>query len=188
MDLIEVRIHGRGGLGSKTAGQLIAETALTEKKWVQAFPEYGPERSGAPIQTYVKIHDKPILSYSPIKHAEIVMVIDDSLIDEKMLENISSTCIFVINTNKNIKPLLKKYGFNGHIYCIDATKIALEILGKNIPNIALIGALIKATNEKIIKLDSLKKRVYHVLEEKGEKVIKQNIEAIERCYNEVKRC
>ena len=70
MDLIEVRIHGRGGLGSKTAGQLIAETALTEKKWVQAFPEYGPERSGAPIQTYVKISDKPILSYSPIKHAE----------------------------------------------------------------------------------------------------------------------
>lgn len=187
MDLIEIRIHGRGGLGSKTAGQLIAEAALTEKKWVQAFSEFGPERSGAPVQTYVKISDKPILSYSPIKHAEIVMVIDDSLIDEKMLENISSTCIFVINTKKDIRPLLKKYGFNGHIYCIDATKIALEILGKNLPNIALIGALIKATDEKIIKLDSLNKKIYQVLEEKGEKVIKQNIEAIKRCYNEVKR-
>ena len=188
MDLIEVRINGRGGLGSKTAGQLIAESALIEKRWVQAFSEYGPEREGAPIQTYVKISDKPILSYSPIKHAEIVMVIDDSLIDEKMLENISSTCIFVINTDKKIRPLLKKYGFNGHIYCVDATKIALEILGKNLPNVALIGALIKATNEKIIKLESLKKRVHYILEEKGEKIIKQNIEAINRCYNEVKRC
>lgn len=188
IDLIEIRIHGRGGLGAKTAAELIAETALSEKKWVQAFPEYGPERRGAPVQTYVKIFNKKILSYSPIKHAEIVLVIDESLIDEKVVENISGTCILIVNTNKNIKPKLKKLGFNGFVYCVDATKIALQTIGKNIPNLALIGALVKVSNEKIITLKKLNERVGIILSEKGENIIRANLEAIKRSYNEVKKC
>ncbi len=186
--MIEIRIHGRGGMGAKTAGQIIAETALKEKKYIQAFPEYGPERTGAPVKTYVKISNKPILSYAGIKHAEIVLVIDDSLIDENIVENISSSCIFVVNTEKNIKPELDKYKFNGHLYCIDATKISLEELGKNIPNIALVGALIKATEEHAIKFDHFIDKIKDVLSEKGEKVVEANIKAAKRSYDEVKRC
>lgn len=188
LNLIEIRIHSRGGAGGKTAGQVIAETALSEKKWVQAYSEYGPERSGAPVQTYVKISNKKILSYSPIKHAEIVLVTDESLIDEQVVENISSTCILVVNSNKDIKPKLKKLGFNGYIYCVDATKIALDTIGKNIPNLALVGALVKVTNEKIIGLNKLNERVKRVLAEKGDKIIKANLEAIKRSYDEVKKC
>ena len=186
--LIEIRIQGRGGLGAKTAAELIAETALDEGKFIQAFPEYGPERSGAPVQTYVKISDKPILSYSAIKHAEIVLVIDDSLIDEKVVENLASSCILVINTDKNVKGLLKKFGFKGFVYCVDATKIALDELGKNIPNVALVGALIKASDEKIIKLNNLNKRIKDLLGKKGNEIVSANIKAARRAYNEVKKC
>lgn len=186
--MIEIRIHGRGGLGAKTAAELIAETALAEKKWVQAFPEYGPERSGAPVQTYAKISDKQILSYAPIKHAEVVLVIDDSLIDEKVVENLASTCILVVNTNKDIKPILTKLGFKGCLYCVNATKIALETIGKNIPNIALVGALVKVSDEKVVKLKTLNEQVKNILKAKGDKIVNANLEAIKRSYNEVKKC
>lgn len=186
--LIEVRIHGRGGMGAKTAAELIAEVALSEGKFIQAFPEYGPERSGAPVQTYVKISEEKIFSYASIKHAEIVLVIDDTLIDEKVVENLASTCILVVNTSKNIKPILRDLGFKGNVYCVDATKIALEELGKNIPNIALVGALIKASDEKIIKLNHLNKKIEELLKVKGESIINANMKAARRAYDEVKKC
>lgn len=186
--LFEIRIHGRGGQGAKTAAELIAETALDEGKFIQAFPEYGPERSGAPVQTYAKISDEEILSYSPIKHAEIVLVIDESLIDEKIVENLAESCILVVNTNKDIKKKLKKLGFNGYVYTVDASKIALEVLKKNIPNIAVVGAFIKASGEKIIKLENLNKRVKTLLENKGKEIVEANIKAAGRAYDEVKKC
>jgi pyruvate ferredoxin oxidoreductase gamma subunit len=184
----EIRIHGRGGQGAKTAAGLIAETALDEGRFIQAFPEYGPERSGAPVKTYVKISDKKILSYSAIKHAEIVLVIDESLIDEKVVENLADSCVMVINTDKNIKGKLTELGFKGYTYCVDATKIALEELGKNIPNIALIGALIKASDEKIIKLEGLNKKIKEVLSSKGDKIVEGNLRAARRAYEQVKKC
>ena len=187
-EVLELRIHGRGGQGAKTAAELIAETALDGGKFIQAFPEYGPERTGAPIKTYVKISDKRILSYASIKHAEIVLVIDDSLIDERVVENLASTCILVVNTNKNIKPVLKKLGFKGYTYSVDATKIALDELGKNIPNTALVGALIKASKNKIIKLDGLNKRIKELFWSKGKDVVDSNIKAARRAYEQVKKC
>ncbi|MBU0929575.1 MAG: 2-oxoacid:acceptor oxidoreductase family protein [Nanoarchaeota archaeon] len=184
--LFEIRIHSRGGSGGKTTGQAIAETALSEKKWVQAYSEYGPERAGAPVQTYVKISDKKILSYSGIKHAEIVIILDDSLIDEKVVYNVPSTCIMIVNTNKDVKPVLKKLGFNGYIFTVDATKIALDMIGKNLPSLAIIGAMIKASYGKIIKMNAFKDRIKKILEEKPDMII-PNIKAVERTYNEVKK-
>ncbi len=186
MEQIEIRIHSRGGSGGKTTGQAIAETALAEKKWVQAYSEFGPERAGSPVQTYVKINDKKILSYSGIKHAEIVIVLDESLIDEKVVYNIPSTCIMIINTNKDVKSKLKRLGFNGFIYTVDATKIALETIGKNLPSLAIIGAMIKATKDNVIKMNTFRERIKRVLEGK-EEMINSNIKAIERVYNEVKK-
>ncbi len=180
----EIRIHGRGGQGAKTAAELIAETALDEGRFIQAFPEYGPERSGAPVKTYVKISDKKILSYSAIKHAEIVLVIDDSLIDEKVVENLADSCVMIVNSSKKVKV----EGFKGYLYCVDATKIALEEIGKNIPNIALVGALIKVSNEKIIKLNGLNKKIKELLSSKGDKIVEANIKAARRAYEQVKKC
>lgn len=179
--MIEIRIHGRGGLGAKTAAELIAEAALDEGKFVQAFPEYGPERSGAPVETFVKISDKKILSHAPIKHAEVVLVIDDSLIDEKVVRDVAHTCILIVNSSKNKNKNLKKLGFKGRSYVIDATKIALEEISKNIPNLVLIGSLIKIS--KIIQLKNFEKRVREMF---SKEIAEANIKAIRRGYNEIK--
>jgi len=190
MSLIEIRIHGRGGLGAKTAGQLIAETALSEGKYIQAFPEYGPERTGAPVKSYVKISNKPILSYAPIKHAEIVLVIDDSLLCEKIVENIASTCIIIINTNKPRSCVFKELNINkfkGDIYLIDATQIALKEIGKNLPNLVLVGSLIKVSNDKLIKLGNFKRKTKELLGKKGKEIAEKNIRAIQKGYDEIKK-
>lgn len=183
--MIEIRLHGRGGQGVKTAGELIAETALDEGRFIQAFPEFGPERSGAPVQAFVKISDSKILSHEHIKHAEVVLVIDDSLLDERIVENIAHTCTIIINSNKNKSEVLKKLGFKGKVYLIDATKIALKEIGKNLPNLVLIGSLIKISN--IIKLNNFEKKVREVFGEKiGKELTEANIKAIERGYDEIK--
>lgn len=183
--MIEIRLHGRGGQGVKTAGELIAETALDEGKFIQAFPEFGPERSGAPVEAFVKVSDNKILSHAPIKHAEVVLVIDDNLLDERVVENIAHTCIIIINSNKSKDKILKRLGFKGKVYLIDATKIALKEIGKNLPNLVLIGSLIKISN--IIKLNNFEKKVREVFGEKiGKELTEANIKAIKRGYNEIK--
>lgn len=183
--MIEIRLHGRGGQGVKTAGELIAETALDEGKFIQAFPEFGPERSGAPVEAFVKISDQKILSYGSIKHAEVVLIIDDSLLDERIAENIANTCIIIINSSKNKNEVLKRLGFKRKVYLLDATKIALKETGKNLPNLVLIGSLIKVSN--IIKLNNFEKKVREVFGEKiGRDLTEANIKAIKRGYNEIK--
>lgn len=187
--VIEIRIHGRGSQGAKTAGQLLAEAALLEGKNIQASPEFGPERSGAPVKSYVKISDKEIKSYAPIKHAEVVAVIDPSLIDEEAIyETLAKSCILIVNCRRNrcdLCILVRKH-FKGHHYRVDASKIALETLGKDIPNTVLLGALVKISKEKIVKLDSLKKIVKeHFIKIGKEDVAEKNVKALERGYNEV---
>jgi len=183
--MIEIRINGRGGQGVKTTSELIAETALDEDKFIQAFPEYGPERSGAPVAAFVKISDKKILSHSPIKHAEVVLVIDDSLLNEGIVKNIAHTCIIIINTNKSQNEVLKKLGFKGKVYLIDATKISLEEMGKNLPGLVLIGSLIKVS-KGMIKLNHFEKRVKEIFGRKGKDVVDANLKAIKRGYDEIK--
>lgn len=187
--MIEIRIHGRGSQGAKTAGQLLAEAALSEGKNIQAFPEYGPERSGAPVKSYVKISDREIKSYAPIKHAEIVAVIDISLMDEEdIYETLAKSSILVVNCKKNRcdKCILVRRYFKGNHYSIDASKIALETIGKDIPNTALLGALIKVSKEKIVRLESLKKIIKkHFISIGKEDMAEKNMKALERGYNEV---
>src|SRR3989338_699385 len=133
-DMIEIRIHGRGGQGAKTASQFIVEAALGEGKFIQAFPEYGPERSGAPMKAYARISDKPIVSYAPVVHPDVVIVIDSTLIAlTNVAEGLTEKGILLVNTPKSAEEIRKEVNFKGKIYAINATKISIDTVGKNLP-------------------------------------------------------
>src|SRR3989338_3965451 len=153
-DLFEIRIHGRGGQGAKTAAQFIAEAGLSKGKQIQSFPDYGPERAGAPVKAYTRISDKAITTYAPVVNPDVVMVIDPTLIGPvDVAEGMAKNGILIINTNKTQQDMKKKTGFNGRIYCVDATKISIETVGRNLPNTPMLGALVKATN--IIPIEAI---------------------------------
>ena len=156
--MIEIRIHGRGGQGAKTASQFIVEAALDQGKYIKAFPEYGPERRGAPIVAFARISDKPIHTYAPITKPDIVLVIDDTLIGfVDVTEGLSSKGILIVNTDETLLNIKQKTKFKGKIHTLDATRISIDLLGKNLPNIPMLGALVKITN--IVSLNSLKNKI-----------------------------
>ena len=185
-DMTEIRWHGRGGQGAKTAAQLVAQVALEEGKYSQGFPEYGPERMGAPIRGFTRISDQAIRLHCPIEHPDVVLVLDDSLVSMPMItEATSGDTLFVINTSDAPAEMRKKLGIEGgKVMCVDATKIAIDEIGRPIPNTPMIGALIKATS--CISLEAIKKDVEKKFMKKfGERVVQGNIRAIERAHEEV---
>ena len=183
-EIYEIRIHGRGGQGAKTASQIIAETALELGKYIQSFPEYGPERAGAPLKAYNRISDKKIKSFAPVTNPDVVLVIDPTLLQAvDVTAGTDEKSILIVNTPKSGKDL--GLNFKGKIYTVDATKIALETVGKNLPNTPILGALIKIT--KLIPLDAIVQNVRETLIGKiGEIQTKATIDGIKRAYDEVK--
>ena len=146
-DLIEIRWHGRGGQGAKTASLLLADAAFNTGKYIQGFPEYGPERMGAPITAYNRISNTPIRIHSNIYEPDYVVVVDDSLLEAvDVTAGLKPDGAIVINTTKSgneLKPLLN--GYTGDVYTIDARKISLETLGKYFPNTPMLAAVVKVT-------------------------------------------
>ena len=147
-NLIEIRWHGRGGQGAKTASLLLADAAFNTGKYIQGFPEYGPERMGAPITAYNRISNEPITVHSNIYYPDYVVVVDDTLLDAvDVTAGLKSSGAIVINStldNETLKEKLKKY--SGAIYKIDARKISLETLGRYFPNTAMLAAIVKVSN------------------------------------------
>jgi len=185
-EMTEIRWHGRGGQGAKTAAQLVAQVALEEGKYSQGFPEYGPERMGAPIRGFTRISEGAIRLHCPIEHPDVVVVLDDSLLALPMVADATDDgTVFVINTSASPGEIKEKLGRQGAtVYCIDATSISIDEIGRPIPNTPMIGALIKAT--ECITLDAIKKDVKKKFMKKfGERVVQGNIRAIERAYEEV---
>lgn len=185
-NLIEIRIHGRGGQGAKTASELLVETALEKGKYIQSFPEYGPERAGAPMRVYARISDEPIHIHSGVTKPNIVAVIDHTLLDAtNVTEGMPEDGILLINTTEAPIEIRKKLNFNkGKLYTVDATKIALETIGAPLPNTPILGALIKITG--LVKLEDLIEKLKEKLFKKiGEKKTQGNIESIKRAFNEV---
>lgn len=183
--MLEIRIHGRGGQGAKTAAQFIAEAALVENKYIQAFPEYGPERTGAPVKTYVRIAEQPIRHYTPIQYPQIVLVIDPTLFEvEPVTQGLAKDGILIVNTDEPSQAIRKKTGFGGKIYTVPGTKIALATIGKNTANTVLLGTLAKVTNS--ISLSTVKQQIEkHFSKKLGNIVAKANVEAIEQGYQQV---
>lgn len=184
-DIYEVRIHGRGGQGGKTAAQFIAEAGMDEGKFVQAFPEYGPERSGAPVTAYARISDEKIRLYQPVHHPDIVLVIDSTLIGPiDVTEGMTKEGILIVNTSKTPEEIKKQIDFEGKVYTVDATKIAIDATGANKPNVPILGAMIKVTG--VIKLDSVEEKIKHkFLKKLGEEKTQATIDAIVRAHDEV---
>ena len=184
-DVYEVRIHGRGGQGAKTASQFIAEAALGEGKQIQAFPEYGPERAGAPVKAYARISDKPITTYAPVVNPDLVMVIDPTLkVSIEVTEGLTKEGILVVNTPKSSEEMKEQTGFEGKIYTVDATKISLDTVGKNLPNTPMLGAFVKIS--KVIPIDAVKNSVKNkFLKKLGEEKTNATIKGVELAYEAI---
>ena len=155
--LIEIRWHGRGGQGAKTASLLLADAAFNTGKYIQGFPEYGPERMGAPITAYNRISDKPIRIHSNIYEPDFVVVVDDTLLESvDVTKGLKEKGAILINTSKNVKEIKKILkGYKGKVYTLDATKISLDCLKANFPNTAMLAGIIKIT--KVMTRDELLK-------------------------------
>lgn len=186
--LIEIRWHGRGGQGAKTASLLLADAAFNTGKYIQGFPEYGPERMGAPITAYNRISDKPITIHSNIYEPDYVVVVDDTLLETvPVTAGLKNTGAIVINTTKSteeIKELLK--GYEGKVYKIDARKISEEALGRYFPNTPMLAAIVKVSkvmsDEEL--LNDMKGSFKHKFAKKPE-VIEGNMKALEMALNSV---
>lgn len=189
-ELVEVRWHGRGGQGAKTAALLFADAALATGKYIQAFPEYGPERMGAPVASFNRLSSNPILLHSAVTNPDVVVVLDPTLIESvNVIDGIPDGGAIIINTNKStdeVKKLLNA-SVNIKVCTVDASKIAKETIGKDIPNTPMLGALVKVSG--ILDFNEMIKDTRKKLEKKFKtkpEVIEGNIKAIERAYNEVK--
>ena len=184
--LTEIRWHGRGGQGAVTAAKMVAEIALGQNRYFQAFPEYGPERSGAPIVAFTRISDEPIQIYSGIEHPRIVVVLDPSLLSiVDVAGGAPDDAILLVNSDLPPAELRKKYGLKGHkLYTVAATRIATETIRRAIPNTPMVGALVRITG--MFPIDDV---VEFLREDFGKKfppkVVDGNIQALTRSYEEV---
>ena len=188
-NMIEIRWHGRGGQGAKTASLLLADAAFNTGKYIQGFPEYGPERMGAPITAYNRISDSEIRIHSNIYEPDYVVVVDDTLLEAvDVTAGLKETGAIVINTVKtaeDLKPLLN--GYSGKVYTIDARKVSEEALGKYFPNTPMLAAIVKVSgimSDQEFVAD-MKESFKHKFAKKPE-VIDGNMKAIDLALNEVK--
>lgn len=188
-NMIEIRWHGRGGQGAKTASLLLADAAFNTGKYIQGFPEYGPERMGAPITAYNRISDTPIRIHSNIYEPDYVVVVDDTLLESvDVTSGLKEDGAIVINTTKDKNYLSKVLkGYKGKVYTIDARKVSMETLGKYFPNTPMLAAIVKVSGimEEKDFIEDMKGSFKHKFAKKPE-VIDGNMKAIEMALKEVK--
>ncbi len=187
-DLIEIRWHGRGGQGAVTASKLLATAAVEEGYYIQAFPEYGAERMGAPVQSFNRVSKDKIELHSQVKEPNYVLVLDPTLLESiDITEGIKDGGIIIINTHEPLEEIKKKINIGDRdikIYTVDANKISVDEIKRTMPNTPMIGALVKVSD--FLNIDSLLKAIRKFLSKKfPEKVIKGNLNAIKRAYEEV---
>ena len=186
--MVEIRWHARGGQGAKTAAMFLAEAVLEKGKYGQGFPEYGPERRGAPMRGFTRISAKPIRRHCMIENPGFVIVLDPSLLDSPaagVTAGTGSGTIFVVNTTESpafIRDKLKVKG--SKVYTVDATGIALDTIGRPIPNMPMIGALL-AVND-VMTVEELKSALVGQLSSKfSQAVIDGNLAAVDRAHKEL---
>lgn len=186
--LTEIRWHGRGGQGAKTAALLLADVAFNTGKHVQGFPEYGPERMGAPITAYDRISDNEIRVHSNIYEPDFVVVVDDTLLHSvDVTKGLKPDGAILINTLKEkdeIIPLLN--GYQGQVYIIDARKVSMETLGKYFPNTPLLAAIVKVSGlmEEEVFMKEMEESLRHKFAKKPE-VLEGNMKALQMAFREV---
>lgn len=187
-DTLEIRWHGRGGQGTVTAAKVLADACLSGGRHVQAFPEYGPERAGAPLRAYNRISSHELRMHCPVQHPQVVSIVDATLLDAvNVAEGAKEDAAFIVNTSKEPQEIRKKLNAlpTQKVYTIDATKIALEHIGRALPNAPMLGAVCKVTG--LVTLEHLLEDVRKSFGKKfSQKIIDGNLEATRRGYEEVK--
>ncbi len=186
-DVMEIRWHARGGQGAVTAAKTLAEMSLAKDMYFQAFPEYGPERMGAPIQCFNRLSKKKISTYCGITQPDIVVVVDSSLLGVvDITAGLSEDGIIIVNTTDEPKTVRKKLNLNEHkLFVVDATHISLKSLGRFMPNIPMLGAVLKVTGllEKEEAAEFLSKSFSKKF---SAKIVEKNIKALKQAFGEVK--
>ena len=184
-DTMEVIFFARGGQGAKTAAEIIAQAAVREGNFVQTFPSFGPERSGAPTKTYLRISNNVIRSKEPIVDPDIVIVLDDTLLDsQKVTEGLDKNEILIINSIKQSHEIRNIIRFDGKIHSVDANGISVAIIGQPRPNTVILGKIIKVT--EVVKLESIVDEFRKIFEAKiGKENCEKNILAIEKAYDSI---
>ena len=187
--LVEIRWHGRGGQGAKTASLLLAEAAFNTGMYIQGFPEYGPERMGAPITAYNRLSTEPMTVHSNIYEPDYVVVVDETLLKTvNCTAGLKKEGAIVINTKKTpeeIKPELK--GYEGKVYTIDARTISEETLGAYFPNTPMLAAVVKVS--EVLDVETFVKDMEGSFKHKfasKPQVIDKNMAALKRSLQEVK--
>lgn len=187
-ETVEIRWHGRGGQGTVTAAKVLADACLSGGRFVQAFPEYGPERSGAPLRAYNRISSKELRMHCPVLRPQIVGVVDATLIDSiNVTEGAKENAIFVVNSSSDPKEIRAKLNAQPgqKVFTIDATQIALDCIGRALPNSPMLGAVCKVTG--LVSLDHLLDDVRKSFGKKfSQKIIDGNLTAARRGYEEVR--
>lgn len=186
---IEIRWHARAGQGAVTAAKTLAEALIAAGLYVQAFPEYGPEREGAPLRAYNRISEEPIALHAQVRAPDAVVVLDPTLVAQSdvLTEGAKPTTIFVVNSPKPAAEVARRLPTNGdqRVWTVDATRIALDTLGRPLPNTVMLGALARAAG--VIGLPALTAQLQTSLGRKVQShVLQANCRALERGYKEVK--
>jgi len=178
--LVEIRWHGRGGQGAVTSVELLARAAISEGKYAQAFPSFGPERRGAPVLAFVRISSKqPIRIRAEITNPDVVVVLDPGLLRiVDVASGLKDNGVLVINTKKKPEQIREEFGIDYSLAIVDATSVARQILGVPITNTSMVGAVVKVTG--VVKLESLVEPLRH----RFGRLAERNIDAMKRAYGE----
>ena len=184
--ILEIRWHGRGGQGVKTAAMLFAEAASEGGKFIQGFSDYGPERSGAPIQGFTRISDGPITLHNFITAPDVVVVLDPTLLGTvPVAEGLKPGGKVLVNTSHDPAEVAAKLKVDkDQVYVVDAQKISLETMGRDMPNSPMIGALIKVVGQ--VELPWVNRTFEEKFGAKSEKIVADNVAAIKRAFEEVR--
>ncbi len=184
-DVIEIRWHGRGGQGVVTAGKLLAETALGTGQYFQAFPDYGPERMGAPIRSYTRLSPHPITIHSQVEHPDVVLVLDPTLLGTvAVTEGLHEDGTLLVNTPMSPQEIRQLTGYQtGKVFTVDASHIAIEEIGREITNTPMLGAFARATG--LFDMDGLSEQIRAWFGKKvSPEIIEANIRAMRRAAEE----
>jgi pyruvate ferredoxin oxidoreductase gamma subunit len=183
----EIRWHGRGGQGTVTGAKSLAEAVQGTGKYVSAFPDYGPERRGAPLRAFNRFSDDKIRIHTPVLEPDVIMIVDPTLIGTKgLLNGVDDKTIFVVNTEKSPAETKKALGLDGQtLYTVPANSISHRLFKREIPNSAMMGAFARACPE-VISLEALVAEAKHIFSHLlAEHLVDKNLEAIRCGYNEV---
>ncbi|MFN4217730.1 MAG: 2-oxoacid:acceptor oxidoreductase family protein [Candidatus Bipolaricaulia bacterium] len=178
--MIEIRWHGRGGQGAKTVSQLLAGAALRRGRYVQAFPEYGPERSGAPVKAFTRLDTKEIRLHCSVYEPDIVVVLDPTLLHSaRVTEGLKRHGVLLVNTSQSPDEIRRQTGFAGKIITLDAETLARSV-GARFSNVVMLGALARVLGD--IPLDEIEHEFAQAF---GEKALATNIAALHAGFSAI---